>query len=170
MATHLHIEGPFDMGYESNGRAKQIRKSDATDFWNSPKVKHLKRKQGCYIFAMRAGQGYTPWYVGKASKGFDQESFTDHKRNHYNKALFSGKKGSPVLFFVCPQDKKKKVPASVLTEMEKELIQYALTKNPDLCNIQGTRNPPQWTIKGVIRSGRGRSTAAADRFKKMMKM
>lgn len=168
LATELQVEGPFEIDYEPNGSAKRVRSSDGVDFWTSEGVSHLRNKQGCYVFAIRAGKGFTPWYVGKASKGFERETFTSHKRDHYNAALFRGRRGTPVLFFVTPPDNKLKVPQKELTHMEKELIQYALAKNPQLCNVQHTRRQPQWSIRGVIRSGQGKPTEAAKRFKKMM--
>lgn len=170
MATELHIDGPYDIDYESNGVAKRVRPSDGRDFWSYTDVDHLRKKQGCFVFAIRAGKGFTPWYVGQASKGFEQETFTDHKRDRYNDALFRGRKGTPVLFFVTQPGNKRKVAQKELTHMEKELIQFALAKNPDLCNVQHTKNLPQWSIRGVIRPGQGKPTTAAKQFKMMMKM
>jgi hypothetical protein len=170
LATELQVEGPFEIDYELNGSAKRVSRSDGVAFWSFEGVSHLRNKQGCYVFAIRAGKGFTPWYVGQASNGFEQESFTDHKRDHYNDALFRGRRGTPVLFFVTPPGSKRKVAQKELTHMEKELIQYALAKNPDLCNIQHTRTLPQWSIAGVIRSRQGQPTKAARRFKLMMKI
>ncbi|MEL6499728.1 MAG: hypothetical protein AAFZ67_11620 [Planctomycetota bacterium] len=170
MATDLCVDGPYEIEYESNGAVKRVRPSDGIDFWAYDVVAHLRKKQGCYVFAIRAGKGFKPWYVGQASKGFEQETFTYHKREHYNSALFRGTRGTPVLFFVTPPDNKRKVAQKELTHMEKELIQYALAKNPDLCNVQHTRNVPQWSIRGVIRSGQGKPTTAAKQFRLMMKM
>ena len=168
MATHLHIEGPFEVCCESNGRAKRIDSNVGKEFWKEGSLRHLKSKQGCYVFATRAGKGFRPWYVGKASKGFEQETFTHHKLVHYNSVLFQGKKGTPVLFFVAPDGLKKKVPVSELTHMEKELIQFALIKNPELCNTHQTKNIPRWSIQGVVRAKQGKPTSAAKCFRLMM--
>jgi len=170
MATDLHIEGPFEITFESNAAAKRVRPADGAEFWSYEDVQHLRQKQGCYVFAMQLAKGYTPWYVGKASKGFYQEIFEGHKRNHYNDALFRAPRGTPVMFFVTPIGNRRKVPAAELNHMEKELTQFALKKNPELCNVQNTKNTPKWTIKGVIRASRGKPTKAASAFKKMMKM
>lgn len=168
MATDLMVYGPFDVDFEDRPGGKIITSKHGSAFWSMPKVSGLKAKQGCYVFAMRAGKGFKPWYVGKASKGFAGETFTDHKRNLYQEALSWGHKGTPVLFFVAPPDKKRKVPSNALSHMEKELIQFAAKKNPKLCNTHHRNNLPQWTIKGVIRAAPGKPNAREKKFSKMM--
>jgi len=170
MATDLMVYGPFDIAFDKNGKVKRVTAAHGVTFWADAAVAHLKLKQGCYVFGLRAAKGFKPWYVGKASKGFEQETFTSHKLNHYNDALFRGHKGTPVLFFVAPFDNKRKVPTAELNHMEKELIQFAANRNPDLYNVQNTKNVPEWTIKGVIRSTTGKPNAAERKFKKMMKI
>ena len=167
------VYGPFEIPFEANTKAsgvKRITSEHAKAFWRSADVGGLRQKRGCYVFALRAAKGFKPWYVGKAARGFQQEVFTSHKQTHYNKALFRGDKGSPVLFFVAPPGTKRAVPNAELNDMEKNLIQYAFERNPDLCNVQNTKSLPQWTIKGVIRSPRGKPSKNAKSFKKMMQI
>lgn len=168
MAKELEVYGPFEIDYEKGGSCKRIQKSHANTFWTKSSTSKLKTKQGCYIFAMKAGTGFTPWYVGKAGKKFSQEIFTDHKRDHYNDALFKKSFGNPVMFLVAPPGNINKVRTADLNHLEKELIQFALNKNSDLCNTQNTKNLPSWSIKGVIRSGAGKPRKNALSFKKMM--
>jgi hypothetical protein len=143
---------------------------DGRAFWSKPILTSLKRKCGVYIFALRAAKGFQPWYVGRASKGFEQETFTPHKLARYNTAMAMRAKGSPVLFFVGPAAGKKKVPTRELAHMEKELIQDAFRKNSKLTNNKNTKNLPRWSIKGVVRSPRGRPTEAEAAFGKMLKL
>lgn len=168
MSTELMVYGPFEIPCKIVPAAKHISKEHAADFWTQTATHGLSAKQGCYVFALRAGKGFTPWYVGQASKCFAQECFTDHKLNHFNAALFAGKKGTPVMFFVAPIGTKNKVPVAELNHMEKELTQDALKKNPELRNVQNTRRLPQWSIKGVVRSNRGAPPNGAKQFAKMM--
>lgn len=170
MASDLKVYGPFDIDFDKNGKVKRITTRHGNNFWALSELDALKLKQGCYVFGLRAARGFKPWYVGKASKGFKQETFTSHKLNHYNDALFRGNKGTPVLFFVAPFDNKRKVPTTELNHMEMELIQFAVKRNPDLCNVQNTKSVPQWTIKGVIRSASGKPNATEKQFKKMLKI
>lgn len=168
MATELTVYGPFEIPCNIIPSAKHISKEHAASFWAQSATDGLAAKQGCYVFALRAGKGFSPWYVGRASKGFAKECFTDHKLTHFNTALFKGRKGTPVMFFVAPVGNKNKVPVAELNHMEKELTQDALKKNPALCNVQNTRDLPQWSIKGVVRSNRGAPTNGAKQFAKMM--
>lgn len=171
MATELEVAGPFKINYQKggSGNTKRIDKQHIKNFWKSIPSQYAL-KCGCYVFAIQASQGFKPWYVGKASKGFKQEVFTTHKLNLYNGVLFDGVHGTPVLFFIAPCGSKKKVPGKELGHMEKELIQDALVKNNDLANTSNTGNLPRWSIKGVVRAGKGNPTSAAKAFKKMMGM
>jgi len=168
----LHVEGPFEVLFSSEGRAKEITATEVQAFWAKRKVSHLKTKRGCYIFAKRASKGFTPWYVGKAGAkgGFEQEVFKPDKIQKYNSALNHKSKGNPVLFFVSRTGNRNVIPTAELNNMEKVLIQFAKNKNPALKNVQHTKNAPRWRINGVIRSGQGRSSKTADVFTKMMKI
>ncbi len=168
MATELCVEGPFEISYSGSAKSKRINRDGAREFWNDPAKDYLRKKKGCYIFALRAGRGATPYYVGKASKGFKQEVMTSHKIVHYNDALHERGGGTPVMYFVCPLGNKNKVATTDLNHMEKDLIQYAHSKNPNLTNVQNTKNLPEWSIRGVIRSSKGKPSAAAAGFRTMM--
>ncbi|MEY3583220.1 MAG: hypothetical protein RJA48_303, partial [Verrucomicrobiota bacterium] len=74
--------------------------------------------------------------------------------------------GSPVMFFVVPDGTKNKVPNKICGEIETELIQYALSKNPELLNVQNA-SVPEWSIDGVIRGKQKPSNEERD-FKVMM--
>ena len=167
--TILEVYGPIEIPHDGQeaGSTKRISRSLAKEFWAQNDAKPLAKKQGCYIFSLRAGKGFSPWYVGKAGKSFEQECFTDHKIGHYNEVLWHGKKGKPVMFFVAHSGSKKKIPAGIIKEMEEYLIQSAVYKNPELCNIKQTKTP-EWGISGIIRGGKGRRTAIASTFKAMM--
>lgn len=172
MASDMVIVGPVRISFDAqaSGSAKHIRAVDVTAFWASAEGQPVAGKQGCYIFALRAAKGFTPWYVGKATKSMKQECFTSHKLKHYNAVLFKGYKGTPVMFFVVLPGNKKKIGAKIITDMEKFLTQTAVSKNSKLSNVQNTKNLPAWTIKGVLRAGRGKPSIPALSFKTMMKM
>lgn len=165
MATDLEVFGPFEIPVD---RQKRIDDEQGRAFWKNAAVHDLRDKQGCYFFAFRAGRGFAPWYVGKASKGFEQETFSDNKLKLYGRAIARAGKGTPVLFFVAPQGAKKKIPTSELNDLERQMIQDALAENEALCNTQHTKNLPRWSIKGVVRAGRGKPTAQAKAFRTMM--
>lgn len=170
MATDMHVHGPFEVHCDCSGAARRVESKHKAEFWSNAAVARWSKKQGCYVFALRAAKGFVPWYVGQASKGFEQETFTSDKRDKYNRALTRRRKGTPVLFFVAPPGAKNKVAARELNHMEKELIQFAIAKNPDICNVQNTKNAPRWTIKGVIRSPQGKPSNAEKAFRKMLRI
>ena len=169
MASNLVVFGPFEVPYQrlDSGPVKHIGADDVREFWDGPETRAIADKQGCYVFAIRAARGFTPWYVGKATKSMRQECFAYHKIVHYNEVLFQGHRGTPVMFFVAPPGRAKRVRERVINDVETFLIQTAVYKNPDLRNVQGTR-VPEWTIKGVARSPKGPRPRNAVKFRKMM--
>ena len=64
----FEIAGPFDIS--RHGNKQMITKLSLKDLkydledWDVG----LSAACGCYVFAIRAGRGYTPYYVGQASK------------------------------------------------------------------------------------------------------
>ena len=169
MATDLEIVGPIEIPFQKNGAgsAKHIGKDEVRQFWQSDAAQAIAEKQGCYVFALKAAKGFRPWYVGKATKSMKQECLQHHKLAHYNEVLFKGKKGTPVLFFVVLGGSRTKVSAKVIDEMETFFIQNVLSKHPEIQNIQKT-NLPSWTVKSVVRGGKGKPTENARQFRKMM--
>lgn len=172
MATEFKVVGPIQIPTENSpnsNKHKWIQDEQVEEFWEDEQASELKAKTGCYIFALRAGRGFTPWYVGQASKSFGQEIFTDHKvHKKYNSVLRKGRQGTPVMFFVCRNDNRKKISKTELNSLETFLIQSALFKNPSLTNIQGTKNIPEWSIRGAVRSGKGATSTTSGIFRKMM--
>ena len=100
--TRFEVAGPFPIPYDApkTGTSKHIAVAHAKSFWDDAATRRLQSATGCYVFALKTGPGFSPWYVGKATKGFGQEVFTDHKLRIYNEVVFAGRKGTPVLFFV----------------------------------------------------------------------
>ena len=121
------------------------------------------------MFGIRAGKGWTPAYVGKATKSFKREIFAHHKLTRYQQFLVDYQKGTPVLFFAVAPTKKGAPNAAHMGELEKFLIQTGLAANQDLMNIKGTK-AEEWGIAGVLRGGKGKASQAARDFKKIMKL
>jgi hypothetical protein len=169
MGATLQVFGPFKVTCEkgTTGPAKQVGKEHIKSFWDE-EASCCATKQGCYVFALKAGRGYTPWYVGKATKSFKQECFQADKLVRYNNVLFKGQKGTPVLFFVAPGGNKNKVPMRIIDEMENFLIQAALYENPQIKNVAKTKNVPKWGINGVVRGGKGKPDTTSKAFAKMV--
>jgi hypothetical protein len=169
MAQDLVTSEPIDIPFRRvpNGSAKHIAAQNVAEFWSKPEARRVADKQGCYVFALRAGKGYRVWYVGKATKSFERECFASHKLNHYNDVLFDGRKGTPVLFIIAPDGNKTKVPAALCDDIETLLIHAAYIENPEIKNRQKTKIPT-WTIAGVVRRKKGAVSKRAQVFRTMM--
>lgn len=165
--TAFEVAGPYDVPMHSGAAARHIRAQEGDDFFATNAA--IKSRKGCYVFGIRAGKGITPIYVGIATKSFEQECFTDHKRGKYNQALAEYLKGTPVLFFVVLPTKKGPDNKRHISDLEKFLIQTGVAANPDLLNVKGTKEQ-EWSITGVLRSGAGKPKKGASLFRKMMKL
>lgn len=167
MITDLKLYGPIEIECKIDRAVKYIDNAEKKNFLIDLDDADLSMKQGCYVFAIRAGRGFCPWYVGKATKSFRQECMTSHKLHNYNAVLSGGRKGTPVMFFVCPDGNKNKVSKKVCDEMESTLIQAALYQNLDLRNIQ-KKKLRVWGISGVLYSKKGKPSKSASAFRTMM--
>ena len=161
------VEGPLRVPFTQGKAAKMISSAEAGEFWEHQP--HLCDRRGCYIFAVRAGGGLTPTYVGKATKTFRQEVFTADKLAKYQRTLADYLKGTPVLFFIVSEQKMGKPNLKIIRELEDYLIQTALSANEKLINIAGTYRA-DFLISGVLRSGAGKPSKAAGDLRKCLKL
>ena len=159
------ISGPFKVPLYKGTAGRIVDRETVAGFWDHHRP--LQNRHGCYVFGMRAGKGYTPIYVGKAAKSFKQECFTDHKLAHYNKALADYVRGTPVLFFVSLPRGRGRTNTRAIGKLEKYLITTAEIANPNLSNVQN-RARDKWGIRGFLRSGKGKPSAAAKAFRQLM--
>ena len=170
-STELIVLGPYSIPCErhAKGTSKQITNENAKSFWEQEKIKQVAMKQGCYIFALKNGKGFTPWYVGKATKNFKREALHPTKLIHYNEVTFKDRRGTPVFFLVAKPANLKTIPKKQIDDLEIFLIQTAYYKNPKLKNKQNA-NEPSWSIAGVVRGGKGKASINAKQFKLMLNL
>ena len=161
------VEGPFEVPFYQGKAAKAISAQEGREFWDGDA--ELTARRGCYVFAIRAGGGITPLYVGKATTSFRKEVFTNDKLAKYQRGLADYMKGTPVLFLVMAPQTKGAPNKAVITELEDFLIQTAVSVNPDLLNIRGKKSA-EFGITGVFRSGVGMPSKAARAFKNCMSL
>jgi hypothetical protein len=164
MDPTFKIYGPYRIPVENGVQARYI-KTGCPHFWEQETTGRLVNECGCYLFALRAGKGFRPIYVGRATKGFRKECFAHHKiAAHYGPALCNSTCGTPVLFLVVLRQKKGLTNKKAIAKVERFLIQTAMKKNPDLSNVKGKREE-RWRIKGVVRGGKGKVSRAARQFR-----
>ena len=147
------VHGPYPVPLEPNKIAKMVAKN-LKIFWQG--VGAMAEKKGVYVFAIRAGRGYTPIYVGKTeARTFAFETFTNTNRaGHYNPALLDYEKGLPVLFLITHPAGKGAVNRRCIDQIETFMIDIASIKNAGVSNVR-KRKQHRWRIKGVVRAHRG---------------
>lgn len=161
------VEGPLDVPFYQGKASKAISSEEAGVFWtNNPK---LANRRGCYLFAIRAGGGITPLYAGKATRNFKQEVFTSDKLAKYQRALADYLKGTPVLFLLLHPKTAGAPNRALIAELEQFLIQTAVSRNPDLLNVRGTKKA-EFSVKGVLRPGGGKPSHAAKALRSALQL
>lgn len=144
--------------------SKIITKENIETFWLTQAS--LAKEKGCYLFGFRAARGSKPVYIGKATKTFKQECFTDHKIKKYQQALANQKSGTAIMYFVCLKQTQGVVNKTAIDEAESYLIQAGLVANKKLLNDRKTKSQ-KWSISGVVRS-RGKPSKSATEIKKCL--
>lgn len=158
------VSGPHVVPVYKGKVGRIVRTDEGDKFFDIHPA--LRTKTGCYVFAVRSGGGMTPMYVGKATKSFGQECFTSHKLGKCNEILADYARGTLVLFlFESPAGKR--APTYQIDLLENFLIQSALSVNEDLLNIKKTKQE-KWSIRGVIRSSKGKPSKAAKQASSML--
>lgn len=159
--TSFVVHGPFEITFE---KKKGGRTLDFRDFWlTESDAYYLADRCGCYVFAMRAGGGLRPIYVGKATKTFQQETFNPTNKHKYHQGFSDYARGTPVMYFVVHPEQKGPTNSKQIKEIEDFFIQAGVVKNPNIQNVKGTQKP-SWSIKGVMRSGVGKRSKAELEF------
>jgi hypothetical protein len=131
----------------------------------------LSEACGCYVFAKRAGQGITPWYIGQACKSpMLAEALNPANMAKYNRIL-DDDQGTPVLFAIpakTPGGRFRQRPANgklaSLSFLERWLIAAAIEKNPDLVNSKETKFLRDLHVVGVFNAKKGESTDASQKL------
>ena len=113
---------------------------------------------GLYLFSIKHGANFRPWYVGKtcSDAGFAGEVFQPHKIKHYKKTC-KNYRGKPFLHLIAKVEGQRgnfcKVSGrsdAQIDAVESYLIGMAVAANPDLRNSQKTNFFRDLDIDGVI--------------------
>jgi hypothetical protein len=157
VAMQFGVEGPFEVTRHDD--KKLIDNRSLADLRTAVEdhCEGLSRAC-CYVFAIRAGQGYTPHYVGQACvTSLVGEALNASNCMKYNK--IKNGKGTPVIFLLpllTKTGKFRKRPASgklpSIEFLEKWLITTCLVKNPNLQNNKLTKHLRQVRVTGVLNS------------------
>lgn len=153
----------------------EFNKQEQDEFWaGAAGDKNLGDACGCYVFALRAGRGIKPWYVGKAERqSFRNECFTAHKIIKFVSKEDS-QKGTPLLYLYARVTEKGKFSRPTTAShadveyLEKMLISMALRRNGSLLNLQNTKMLREMVVPGLLNSGRGKLSASANELRRLM--
>jgi len=166
---HFDVAGPFEL--IRSGSKKMI--TDISLRKLKPELENwetgLSEACGCYVFAVRAGKGFSPYYVGQACKrSILAEALNPSNREKYNKVL-SDRKGTPVLFLVPLRTptgkfrKKRQVGGGLayVNFLERWLIATSIEKNFRLINNKETKFLRKIHVAGIFNAKKGESTQAS---------
>ncbi len=170
--------GEFEVPRKQSTKGKVFNDSTKVlnDFWDmvDQKIRGLSTARGCYIFAIKAGKGIKPWYVGQTKKTFRDECFQPQKKAHYNNVINDTARGTPVMILVARHTSENKtklsktLPPKEADFVEQLLISQALSANPNLVNTKNTRYIKDIKIPGVLNSPKGKPSVGAKLLKSLL--
>ncbi|WP_400768750.1 hypothetical protein [Methylosinus sporium] len=171
---NFDVLGPFVI--TRHGPKNLISKQSFIDLREEVEKKRigLSNACGCYVFAMRAGKGITPFYAGQAcATPLIGEAMNPSNIAKYNDVPH--RKGNPVMFLlpmVTPTGKLRKRPTNgkplrSIDFLEEWLIATCLIKNPNLINNKKTKILRNIHVTGILNakpgSGKNRASSALKR-------
>lgn len=171
---HYSIIGPGNIARDEHGSICGRQPELWDDF--EDQCDGVSEGCGCYIFAIRAGKGLKPWYVGKAEKQpFRRECFTPHKLSIYRNLMYRYRSGTPVLFLVVRETPTGRIckPADGYRDvefLETMIIGQALRANSEICNIKDTRLLRDMTVPGMLNGRQGKPTRSVSAFKRLLNL
>lgn len=176
--TNYETYGPFEVpaSQAPNGqRVLDLQARRIRHFWKDVdnRVVGMSEARGCYIFAIRAGGGITPWYVGQSTTGFKKECFQAQKKVIYQEAYNEIRKGTPVLVLVARLTAGGKLSKANLDSQEAKfvenwLILRAWTGNSKLKNVSGLGLAKRLRIPGLLNSGPGAPSNGAQLLRRTL--
>jgi hypothetical protein len=170
----FEVSGPFEI--TRHGKKKLIEKKSTKDLINvlDQNILGLSTAHGCYVFSIKAGKGFTPYYVGQArSQTMVKEALNADNIGKYNGAC-SDSKGTPVIFFlpmVTPSGKYRKASKPrlpFLDFLERWLISEAINKNQDLINNKETKFLRSIHVPGLFNSKQGEASKSSRLLRKAL--
>tara|TARA_R110002020_G_scaffold50791_3_gene143681 strand:- start:6047 stop:6568 length:522 start_codon:yes stop_codon:yes gene_type:complete len=152
---HFQAWGPFEFDGDIGAFWERVD-AEAIRYDTDPIA--LRKAIGCYMFSIKRGDTYKPWYVGKTSAqtGFYGEVLTPHKVEHYNGVFeTTRRKSGQLIFFTLITStghlsRATRSTAALVNWLERMLIGMAIAKNPDLRNKRDTKLLRSVWVEGVF--------------------
>jgi hypothetical protein len=83
---------------------------------------YILYQPGCYVFGIRAGQGYTPNYAGMTSNKLYDKALSFQNLALFYNPIYVSRKGTPIMFLISQINKKGDWNISQIPEVENYLI------------------------------------------------
>ena len=140
---NFKIFGPYEIPRENGIICRTSRKVFWQQVEEREKDTRISSACGCYLFAIKIGNCWTPWYVGRTDKqSFAKECLAHHNCTTYNETI-TARKGIPQLFLLARMTPRGRFKAPApgrkskdISFLETLLIATAINKNPDLKNTK----------------------------------
>lgn len=163
----FEVCGPYEIGREH----KVITEKTCRTYLDSVEFDgDWVNARGCYILAVTAGGGWTPWYVGKAAKTSLHTTALKHRNIViFNEVLKKQGKAKPVVFLLpkkTPSDKFS-TNSTGIAELETMLIGLAFQQNHDLLNISQAKQWKKTELVGVMNTS-AHATRAITKLRKTL--
>ena len=158
--------GEFELPRKDGKQALDFSKEARASFWAAVEDVRsgLRSSAGCYLFAIRAGGGITPWYVGQSKGAFEKECFAFQKQAIYRDVMDDTAKGTPVLFLIARTTPTGRLSTSAPKReadfVERKLIHDATNANAKLKNIHNATFLKTLEIPGVLNKPKGKRSNA----------
>lgn len=174
---NFDVLGPFEIArYGEEGLITNASRTTLVDTLEG-EVSGLSEARGCYVFAVRAGRGYTPCQVGQACKRpIAKEALSAGNRTKFNEVLRALGRGTPILFVIPLLTASGEIRNTAISDggldevdfLERWLIASALAKNPDLIDSPRTRSMRHVRVPGIFNSRTGRPTQASGELRRTL--
>lgn len=166
----------FDMDTETQKKGNKI--IDKNKFNEQVKIKNsdLQKAKGVYVFALKHGQNYTPYYIGQTTKsGLLQESLNPGNLKKYDKCLGECVNMKPVMIYIVyltPKNavSKKQHPKAkdLYNWLEAYMIMLGVQKNQKLVNGKKVKYLNSVVVPGLLNSPQGKPSDPATILRKTL--
>ena len=185
------IYGPYEV--PQNKSKKIITPDDVTMFWSDvvevdKKAPSLKKQYGVYVFVLKHGNNFSPWFVGSSENvGFDDlvlSRFDDLVLSRYNDVyqinnILEKTRGTPYIYFLPFVDKNMQIfrknipprpPVSNLRFVKTVLFEYGVQANSKILSDDPNESDiwKDLYVQGLVNATRGDSTLSVRKLKQLL--
>lgn len=164
MTTVYETLGPIEIPREAlKGPASEMASAREAVFAGDA---NLGARHGVFFYCLQTARGTAPVFMGTATRGFARDVFRADSVKAYLGALKGYSRVKAVLIFIARPAVRGRVPEAEIASVAKTLYAMASNQTKEL-RVLG-EEPPEWSIKGVLRSGPGRLSRGAMEMRRIL--